>query len=104
MRTFALLVALAVPLAVSGQLPVLKPSDVVFMYQAPREVYDAYGATVLAWGGTPKPESLQAAQGLKFFGSVGMVTEFSRYYEFDPKTYEEGLCRDLQGQPFKDPG
>ncbi len=86
-----------------AQISVLRPSDVVFMYQAPREIYEDYGATLLAWGGTPTPESLQQAAGIKYFGSVGMVTEFNRYYDRDPKTYEAGLCRDLEGQPFKVP-
>jgi len=81
----------------------LKPSDVVFMYEAPKSIYEDYGATVLAWGGTPKPKSLEAARGLKFLGSVGMVTEFARYYDRFPRTYEQGLCRDLEGKPFKVP-
>jgi hypothetical protein len=82
---------------------VLKRSDVVFMYQADRGTYVEYGATVLAWGGNPTPESLEEARGIKFFGSVGMVTEFSRYYERFPESYEEGLCRDIQGDPVKVP-
>lgn len=92
-----------VTLSGRAQLPVLKPSDVTFMYQAPRSVYEAYGATVLAWGGTPTPESLKTAAGIRFFGSVGMVTEFARYYERFPTNYEQGLCRDLEGIPFKVP-
>lgn len=86
-----------------AQIPVLKRSDVVFMYQAGRQTYEDYGATVLAWGGRPTEQSLREAAGLKFFGSVGMVTEFSRYYERFPDRYEEGLCRDLDGRPFKVP-
>jgi hypothetical protein len=86
-----------------GQVPVLKRSDVVFMYQANRQTYADYGATVLAWGGTPRAKSLEEAEGLTFFGSVGMVTEFSRYYERFPDTYEQGLCRNLEGKPFKVP-
>jgi hypothetical protein len=86
-----------------SQIPVLRRSDVVTMYQADRPVYEEYGVTVLAWGGRPTPKSLEAAQGVKFFGSVGMVTEFSRYHDRFPQTYEQGLCRDLEGQPFKVP-
>lgn len=99
---FAAWIAL-IPDLGAAPLPVLQPSDVVFMYQASREIYRDYGATVLAWGGTPRPESLAAAEGLKFFGSVGMVTEFSRYYERFPETYEAGLCRDLEGKPYQVP-
>ncbi len=73
------------------------------MYEAGREIYEAYGATVLAWGGRPSAKSLDQARGMKFFGSVGMVTEFSGYYERFPQTYEQGLCRDLEGRPFKVP-
>ena len=98
-----LAVLVGTPLAASAQLPVLKRSDVVFMYQTDRQTYQDYGATVLAWGGRPTAKSLEAAQGIKFFGSVGMVTEFSRYYERFPQTYEQGLCRDIDGKPYKVP-
>ena len=98
-----LALSLCAAFAVQGQLPVLKRSDVVFMYQTARQTYEDYGATVLAWGGKPTPASLEQARGLKFFGSVGMVTEFGRYYERFPQTYEQGLCRGLDGQPYKVP-
>ena len=78
-------------------------SDVVFMYQASPETYRTYGATLLAWGGTPGAQSLRDATGVTFFGSVGMVTEFARYHDRFPDTYLEGVCRDLDGQPFKVP-
>jgi hypothetical protein len=32
-----------------------------------------------------------------------MVTEFAEYYERFPQTYEQGLCRDVQGNPIKVP-
>lgn len=96
-----LLVALtALPVVAAG---VLQRSDVVFMYQADAKTYADYGATVLAWGGKPTPQSIEEAKGVKFFGSVGMVTEFSRYYERFPQTYDQGLCRDVNGQPVKVP-
>jgi hypothetical protein len=82
---------------------VLKHSDVVFMYQASPQTYTDYGATVLAWGGQPTPRSLEEAKGIKFFGSVGMVTEFARFHERFPQTYEQGLCRDVDGNPVKVP-
>ncbi len=96
---------LALVSGVAAAEPVLQRSDVVFMYQADRETYEQYGATVLAWGGTPTNRSRTAAQqaGVKFFASVGMVTEFSRYFEQFPQTYEEGLCRDIDGHPVKVP-
>jgi hypothetical protein len=92
--------ALSLP---AGPATVVKHSDVAFMYQASRKTYDAYGATLLAWGGTPNPKSLAEAGGVKWFGSVGMVTEFGRYYERFPATYQEALCRDIEGRPVKVP-
>ncbi len=107
LRKMVVMVALGlVPVMSPGApapLPVLKRSDVVFMYQAGRETYQDYGATILAWGGKPTAKSLEEAKGLKFFGSVGMVTEFSRYYERFPQDYEAGLCRDVEGKPYKVP-
>ncbi len=82
---------------------VVERSDVVFMYQASRATYEAYNATVVAWGGTPNARSREEARGLKFFGSVGMVTEFAAYHRRFPDTYEQGLCRDIEGQPVKVP-
>ena len=81
----------------------LRPSDVVFMYQADQATYEEYGATILAWGGRPTPESLQAAQGVSFFGSVGMVTEFGRYHDRFPQAWASGLCRDVRGRPYRVP-
>ena len=86
-----------------GAEAVLKRSDVVFMYQADRSTYADYNATVVAWGGKPTPRALDQAEGLQFFGSVGMVTEFARYYERFPDTYEQGLCRNLEGSPVPVP-
>ncbi|MBM3493667.1 MAG: hypothetical protein FJX72_05000 [Armatimonadetes bacterium] len=83
--------------------PVLKRSDVAFMYQASRDTYRQYGATVLAWGGTPTPATLAEAEGVRWFGSVGMVTEFAAYFDRFPDTYKEGLCRDVNGEPVKVP-
>jgi hypothetical protein len=106
MRPFAILslgVLLVSPLTARAQIAVLKRSDVVFMYQARRQIYEDYGATVLAWGGKPTAQSLAEARDLRCFGSVGMVTEFSRYYERFPQAYEQGLCRNVQGQPYQVP-
>lgn len=89
--------------APAADIRALKRSDVAFMYEADRQTYLDYGATVLAWGGTVTPRSREAAVGVEVFGSVGMVTEFDRYYEHFPQTYEQGLCRDIDGRPVKVP-
>ena len=95
--------SLASAAAFAAPIPVLKRSDVVFMYQAGRQTYEDYGATVLAWGGKPTTKSREEAAALKFFGSVGMVTEFGRYHERFPDNYEQGLCRNIEGKPYKVP-
>jgi len=82
---------------------VLKQSDVVFMYQAGRSIFGEYGATVLAWGGKPTARSRAEAEGVTWFGSVGMVTEFAAYHRRFPDRYEEALCRDVDGKPVKVP-
>jgi len=91
-------------LAQGAPLPVLKRSDVAFMYSAGADVYRAYGATVLAWGGTPTEESLAAAReaGVVYFGSVGMVTEFARFIDEFPD-YEAAICLDVEGNRLQVP-
>lgn len=104
MRTpVILLLALALSGARTTGAPVLRPSDVVFMYEAGADTYAAYGATVLAWGGTPTAKSLAEAKDVTWFGSVGMVTEFAAYHRRFRDRYEEGLCRDIAGKPVKVP-
>jgi hypothetical protein len=73
------------------------------MYSADRAVYREYGATVVAWGDEPTLGSLDAAAGAEYFASVGLVTEFARYHDRFPRSYADGLCRDVRGEPFKVP-
>lgn len=73
------------------------------MYSGSPKTYEEYGATVLAWGGKPTPQALAEAHGVKWFGSVGMVTEFNAYHARFPEKFEEGLCHDIDGQPVKVP-
>jgi len=103
MRSSILMAALLLGPALPGPAQVLRHSDVVFMYSASAKTYEEYGATVLAWGGTPTPQSLANARGVRWFGSVGMVTEFRAYHSRFPDRYEEGLCRDADGRPVKVP-
>jgi len=91
-------------LAAPAPLPVLKGSDVVFMYGTGADVYREYGATVLGWGGTPTAEGLGAAReaGVLYFGSVGMVTEFAQFIDEFPQ-YETVICVDVQGNRLRVP-
>jgi len=100
--TFTCWLAVIAPVP-AAEIRALKRSAVIFMYEADRQTYLDYGATVLAWGGMPTPQSHTAAAGISAFGSVGMVTEFDQYYERFPQTYEQGLCRDIDGRPVKVP-
>jgi len=70
---------------------VLKQSDVAFMYEAGRSTFGEYGATVLAWGGKPTAKARAEAEGVTWFGSAGMVTEFSACHRRFPDRYEEGF-------------
>jgi hypothetical protein len=101
MLALSLLAATAMEPRAAG--PALSRSDVVFMYQADRKTYADYGATVLAWGGKPDAKALAEAKGVRWLGSVGMVTEFNRYHDRFPETYAEALCRDIDGKPVKVP-
>src|SRR5262245_35463106 len=105
MKALAILLpALTLTPLAHAQMPVLTHSDVVFMYEAAPEIYHDYEATMVAWGGgNAKTSERENANHIKKFGSVGMVTEFARYYERFPDVYEQGLCKDLKGQPFKVP-
>lgn len=103
MRRLLFIATLTLGSLVPGQTQVLRPSDVVFMYSSSAQTYADYGATVLAWGGTPTPQSLADAPGVRWFGSVGMVTEFAAYHTRFPDRYEEGLCRDVEGHLVKVP-
>lgn len=83
--------------------PVMRRSDVVLMGAADRQAYRDYGAAIVAWGGKPTPEALRQAEGVRYYASVGMVTEFGQYATRFPKNYQEGFCKDINGEPVKVP-
>lgn len=89
----------------AGDELLMKHSDVPIMSFASPQVWRTYGVTIIAWGGGVTASRLEQARqaGVRCFASVGMVTEFARYYERFPETYEEGLCRDVRGNPIKVP-
>ncbi len=84
-------------------LQVLKHADVVTMYQGEADTYAAYGIDVIAWGGTPTPASLEAAGDRLYFGSVGMVTEWTRYHAFAGEQWRDGIAEDIDGNPIQPP-
>jgi hypothetical protein len=82
--------------------PSLRRSDVVFMYDDPKQ-YEAYGCTVLGWAGSADPRRVEAAhaKGVRLFcSSVGFLTEFSRVIDFSRDDFLDAACRDFEGKPF----
>jgi len=89
----------------------LRHSDVVFMGSAKKEIYEAYGATVVDWGGhawknEEKPIAdfrarVKMAQdmGIQYNAGVGMITEFLGMIKSCPE-YEKAICRGIAGQPI----
>ncbi len=92
----------------------LKRSDVVFMGGSQKEVYEAYGATVVDWGGhawRDEPKHIadfrarvKTAQdlGVQYNAGIGMVTEFRGMIDSCAE-YEKAICRDIEGKPVHVP-
>ena len=79
----------------------LRHSDVVFMYDDPKE-YEPYGCTVLGWAGGAGAKHIEDAHanGVRLFAtSVGFLTESSRMIDFSPD-FLDAACRNFAGQPF----
>jgi hypothetical protein len=79
----------------------IRRSDVVFMYDNPK-VYEAYGCTVLGWGGWPAREHIRQAhaKGVRRFScSVGFLTEFKRVIDFSAD-FLDAACRNFAGETF----
>ncbi len=79
----------------------IRRSDVVFMYDNP-DRYEAYGCTVMGWGGHANAERIKLAhaKGVRLYScSVGFLTEFKGAIDFSPDFLDEA-CRDFEGKPF----
>ena len=80
--------------------PALRRSDVVFMYDDPKQ-YEAYGCTVLGWAGSADPRRVEAAhaKGVRLFASsVGFLTEFSPRDRLQPRRLPRRRLPQLRGQ------
>ena len=94
MRYLALAAGLlAVAETARGATPVMKESDVVFMYTAEKEFLDQYGATWIAWGGGG------SIPGIHTTGSFWCLTAGPRLLHDDP-VLREAVCRDIDGTPI----
>ena len=92
----------------------LKRSDVVFMGGSSKELYEAYGATVVDWGGHASKDDPKAAaefrarvklaqdMGIQYNAGVGMITEFLGMIKSCPE-HERAICRDFDGKPITVP-
>ena len=91
----------------------LKHSDVVSMGGASPETCRAFSISVIDWGGRPETAGDVAAFrtrtldplraiGVRYIGSVGMVTEFARFMEYDPQ-WEQAVCLTPRGERLRVP-
>ncbi|MDH7571559.1 MAG: hypothetical protein QHJ73_18435, partial [Armatimonadota bacterium] len=106
------LLLLSAPLA-DGQARV-KRSDVVFMGPKSPDVYRAYGATMVSWGGTAGSDDERAVAafrqrvkeahdlGIRYCAGLAFRTAFARMIDFDPN-FMESVCRTLDGEPIRVP-
>jgi hypothetical protein len=73
----------------------LKHSDVVFMYTADPEIYKAYKATWVAWGGA-SPESVRKAQALGIHYAASMWTLTAGAENLHKRAdLREAVCKDI---------
>lgn len=112
--TFCLVISL--PDASSEQRPIVRASDVVFMYASgsPSQ-YDAYNGTVVGWGGRPRTRSPNDVdrfrqrveetrkRDMRYCASVDFLVDFGGFIDFRPDTFFDAVCRDLDGNPLRVP-
>jgi hypothetical protein len=80
--------------------PVLKHSDVVFMYAASDDAYKAYNATFVAWGGADTAEQVARHHRLsiKCTGSMWCLTAGAKNIHEDEKL-RNACAVDIEGKP-----
>ncbi|MCE5219177.1 hypothetical protein LLH03_19350 [bacterium] len=115
MRALTLAVfGLTIVTLAGGDEAVVKHSDVVFMGPKSVDVYKAYGATMVSWGGgaaseAPKDVASFAQRvkdahdlGIRYCAGLAFRTAFARMIDFDPN-FLESVCRNLKGEPITVP-
>ena len=87
----------------------VKRSDVVFMGAKDAELYDAYQATMVSWGGQVWQdtdgarkyfvERVDAAheRGMRYCAGLAFRTAFAKMIDFD-EGFEDAICRRLDGE------
>lgn len=84
--------------------PVLRHSDVVFMYAADSKAYQAYGATFVGWGGanTARQVKRHHEMGIRCTGSMWCLTAGAKLIHDDPKL-RAACAVDIEGKPIEVP-
>lgn len=84
--------------------PVLRHSEVVFMYAASDEAYRAYGATFVAWGGAETADKVKRHHelGVRCTGSMWCLTAGAENIHKDPKL-RAACAVDIEGNPVEVP-
>jgi hypothetical protein len=84
--------------------PVLRHSEVVFMYAASDEAYRAYDATFVAWGGAETAEKVNHHHdlGIRCTGSMWCLTAGAENLHKDPKLLA-ACAVDIEGKPVEVP-
>jgi hypothetical protein len=89
---------------VSNSEPVLRHSEVVFMYAGSDEAYRAYNATFVAWGGAETAERVKRHHdlGVRCTGSMWCLTAGAENIHKDPKL-RAACAVDIEGNPVEVP-
>ena len=92
------------PLRASDAGPVLRHSEVVFMYAASHEAYRAYEATFVAWGGAETAGQVKRHHdlGIRCTGSMWCLTAGAENLYKDPKL-RAACAVDIEGKPVEVP-
>ena len=98
------LLAAETPVPPAPDTPVLKHSDVAFMYASTPEAYKAYGATFVAWGGAETAEKVKAHhdRGIRCTGSMWCLTAGAKALYEDEKL-RDAVAKDIEGKPVAVP-
>ena len=88
----------------STKTPVLKHSEIVFMFVGNNEEYKAYGATFVAWGGATDAKQVHRHrdQGIRCTGHMWCLTAGPKLTHEDPKI-RAACAVDIEGKPVEVP-
>ncbi|MGQ9731526.1 MAG: hypothetical protein ACUVX8_09675 [Candidatus Zipacnadales bacterium] len=83
----------------------VKHSDVVFMGAKEGKIYEAYGATMVSWGGFAWKQRVKEAhdRGLRYCAGLAFRTAFAGMIDFDEAHFMDSVCRTLEGEPITVP-